>query len=221
MPIAVERCTGLLRRRPLARRGIQFRVDGTRLDVVDRDTPAPHLSGQPLTEHLDRSLRGRVGHQAGYHHTLAHGRADHDDATAALHVLQRCLRRDQCSANIDINHAVQLLQRGFLESLGNGRAGIVDKHIKSAEGLDGLFDRGFDGAGISGVRLNCDRLAATAFNLFDDRRSRVGAFRVCDRHVRSVCGQTLGDCSANAARAARNECNLSFQCLRHCFSSLC
>ena len=28
MPIAVERCGGLLRHRPLARRGIQIRVDG-------------------------------------------------------------------------------------------------------------------------------------------------------------------------------------------------
>ena len=31
MPIAVERCGGLLRYRPIARRGIQIRVDRTRL----------------------------------------------------------------------------------------------------------------------------------------------------------------------------------------------
>ena len=40
MPIAVERCGGLLRHRPIARRGNQIRVDRTWLDVVDRDTPA-------------------------------------------------------------------------------------------------------------------------------------------------------------------------------------
>src|SRR6266850_7178126 len=65
MSIAVERCNGLLRHRPLARGGIQIRVDGTRLDIVDCDAPAPPLSGQPRSEHLDRSLRGRVGHEAG------------------------------------------------------------------------------------------------------------------------------------------------------------
>src|SRR6266849_800821 len=65
-PIAVERCDGLLRHRPIARRGIQIRVDRTRLDVVDRDTPAPDLSGQPLSKHLYGSLRGRIGHQPGH-----------------------------------------------------------------------------------------------------------------------------------------------------------
>ena len=116
--------------------------------------------------------------------------------------------------------AVHLLQRGLLERFRNGRAGIVHKHIEPAEGRDGLFDRGFDGVGISGVRLNRDRLSASAFNLLDDRRGRVGTFRVCDGHVRSVRGQTLSDCGTNAARAARNECNLSFQFLRHCFSPI-
>src|ERR1700674_2561750 len=55
-PVAAERCGGLLRHRPIARRGIQFRVDRTRLDVVDRDTPAPDLSGQPLSKDLYGSL---------------------------------------------------------------------------------------------------------------------------------------------------------------------
>jgi hypothetical protein len=34
-----------------------------------------------------------------------------------------------------------------------------------AEGRDGLFDRGFAGVGIGGVRLNRDRLSAVAFFL--------------------------------------------------------
>src|SRR5712692_9770553 len=48
-PIAVKRGGGLLRRRPLARRGIQIRVDRPWLDVIDGDTPAGDFSGQPLT----------------------------------------------------------------------------------------------------------------------------------------------------------------------------
>src|SRR6266404_3975086 len=46
VPIAVECCGGLLRYRPVARGGIQFRVGRTRLHVVDCDAPASHLSGQ-------------------------------------------------------------------------------------------------------------------------------------------------------------------------------
>src|SRR6266850_3160194 len=36
-PVAVECCGGLLRYRPIARGGIQLRVDRTRLDIVDGD----------------------------------------------------------------------------------------------------------------------------------------------------------------------------------------
>src|SRR6202166_2389359 len=218
--IAVEGWEGLLRYRPIARGWIRIRVDRSRLDIVDGDAPAPYLSGQSLREHLDRSLCGRVGHKAGRQCTLAYGRADRDDATAALHVLERRLRRDEYAADVDVNQAVQLLQRGLLEPLGNSRAGIVHKDVEPAECRHSLFDRGFDSVSISGFRLNCDRLLASAFNLLDDRLGRVSTLRVCDGHVRSVRGQTLGDCSTNAARATRNECNLSLQALRHCFSPI-
>jgi hypothetical protein len=51
---------------------------------------APRIHGELLKlgidvaehEHLDRSLCGRVGHEAGRHGTLAYARADHDDAAA-------------------------------------------------------------------------------------------------------------------------------------------
>src|SRR5882762_8152510 len=220
VPVAVECRGGLLRYRPIARGGIQLRVDRTRLHVVDRDAPAPDLSGQTLSKYLHGSLRGRVGDKPGNQDTLTHGRANHDDATAALHVLQRRLRSDEYPADVDVDHAIQLLQRGLLEPLGNGRAGIVHKDVEPAKCRHGLFDRGFDGVGISGVRLNRDRLSASAFNLLNDRRGRVGTFRVRDGHVRSVRSQTLGDCGTNTARATRNECNLSFQFLRHCCSPI-
>src|SRR5437867_10370775 len=106
MPIAVERCGGLLRHRPIARRWIQIRVDRTWLDVIDGDTSARDFSGQPLTEHLHGALRGRVGYQPRHQDTFTHGRADHDDATARLHVLERCLRRDQRPADVDVDHAI-------------------------------------------------------------------------------------------------------------------
>src|SRR5206468_9539637 len=87
VPEAVERGGGLLRHRPLARGGIQLGVDRTRLHIVDRDAPAPELPGQRLSKYLYGSLRGRVGHKAGHKHTLTHGRTNHNDAAAALHML--------------------------------------------------------------------------------------------------------------------------------------
>src|ERR1700738_1889810 len=65
MPITVERCGGLLRHRPVARSGLQIPGDRPWLDVVDRDTPTPYLSGQRLSKHLHGSLRGRVRYQSG------------------------------------------------------------------------------------------------------------------------------------------------------------
>jgi hypothetical protein len=41
VPIAVERCGGLLRYRPITRGGIQICIDRTRLHVVDRDARPP------------------------------------------------------------------------------------------------------------------------------------------------------------------------------------
>ena len=77
-----------------------------------------------------------------------------------LHVLQRRLGGDEYAADVDVDHAIHLLQRGLLERFRNCRAGIVHQHIQSAEGCYSLFDRSFDGFGISGVRLNCDRLSS-------------------------------------------------------------
>src|SRR5438132_13517372 len=87
VPEAVECGSGLLRHRPLARGGIQLRVDRTRLHVVDCDAPAAELSRQRLSKYLYGSLGGRIGDEPGHDDMLADGRANHDDAAAALHVL--------------------------------------------------------------------------------------------------------------------------------------
>src|SRR5438309_8158782 len=85
---AVECGSGLLWHCPLARGGIQLRVDRTRLNIVDRDATTSKLSGQRLSKYFYGSLRGRVGDKPGHNDMLAHGRTNHNNATAALHVLQ-------------------------------------------------------------------------------------------------------------------------------------
>jgi hypothetical protein len=144
-----------------------------------------------LSEHLDGSLRDRVGHKPGSNGTLAHCRTDHDDATTLAHVLQRCLRRCEYAADVDVKHAIHLFQRGLHERFRNGRAGIVHKDVQPAEGRHGLFDRRCDGNGINGVRLNCDRPLASAFNCFDYSGSRLGVLRVRNGGVCSSAARRL------------------------------
>jgi hypothetical protein len=120
-------------------------------------------------------------------------------------VLECCLCRDQRPADVDVDHAVHLVQCGLLEGFRNGSAGIVYKHIKSAEGRDGLFDRALDSFSVGSVRLERDSLSATKFNRFDYGGGRAGLLRVRDGHARSIRGQTFRNRCANAPRTAGNE----------------
>ncbi len=60
----------------------------------------------------------------------------------------RCLSAawvaDEHAAQVDVDHAVHLLDRGLLERLGDGGAGIVDEDVEPAKRGDGLLDRGLD-----------------------------------------------------------------------------
>ena len=70
--------------------------------------------------------------------------------------------------DVDVDHAIHLLQRRLLKRFRNGRARIVHQHIKPTEGCHRFIDRSFNGFGISGVRLNGDCLSTGMFNLLDD-----------------------------------------------------
>src|ERR1700677_2556840 len=56
--VTIEGGDGLLRRSPVAGRGVQIGVDGAGLDVVDGDAAVADLAGQALGKHLDRALGG-------------------------------------------------------------------------------------------------------------------------------------------------------------------
>ncbi len=79
-------------------------------------------------------------------------------------MLQRRLRREERAADVDVDDAVQFLQRRVPEFFRNGGAGVVHKYVEAAKGGDGFFDRGLDGGGVGGVRLDRDCLAAGAFD---------------------------------------------------------
>jgi len=64
------------------------------------------------------------------------------------------------------------------------------------------------------VRLDRERLSASAFNLFDKGRRRVSAFGVSNGDAGPVPGQALGERSTDATRTAGDECDSSSK-LRH------
>jgi hypothetical protein len=158
--VAVECSDGFLRYSPITRGRIQIRVDRARLHVVDRDTPAPDFSRQPLGEYLHRPLGGRVGYEPRRLDTLSHGGTNVDDAAAIFHVLQSSLRCSEYAADVDVEYPIHLLQRRLLECLGNGRPRIVHNYIEPTESRGCLVDRSFGGFGVGSVRLEA---AAASF----------------------------------------------------------
>jgi len=76
---------------------------------------------------------------------------------------------------------------------------------------DRPFDGVADGIGVGGVRLDRDRLSASAFDFFDEGRRCVRAFGVGDGDAGAVRGQALCDRGADAARTAGDERDLACQ----------
>ena len=100
--VAVERCVGLLGHSPFASgeefKSVSIGPGWILLTVMPR---LPTSLDNPLSEHLDRSLLWPSRARGRRHGTLAYARADHDDAAAALHLLQRRLRRDEDAAHVE------------------------------------------------------------------------------------------------------------------------
>ena len=94
---------------------------------------------------------------------------------------------------------------------GHARAGVVHQHVEPAKCRDRPFDGVPDCIGGGGVRLDRDRLSASAFNLFDKGRRCVRAFGVGEGDAGAIRGQAPGDRGADAARTAGDEGSLSLQ----------
>ncbi len=128
-------------------------------------------------------------------------------------MLQRRLRRNEYAADVDVDHAIHLLQGRLLKRFRNGRAGIVHQDIQLAEGRGGLFDRGLDGVRVGGIRLNCNCLSAATFNLLHDRSGRISALGVSKRHACPFGCQPPGNRRANPARTTCDDRDLACQFL--------
>ncbi len=140
-------------------------------------------------------------------------RTDRDDAAAIVHLLERGLRGDEDTPDIEIDHLIQFLQRGLLELLGDRGPRIVNEHIELAERTDRFLDRGLYCPGIGGIRLDRDCLAARALDRLDDGGRGIRAPAVGDRHPGAVSGEPLGDGRTDSTRSAGDECSLAFEFL--------
>ncbi len=114
-------------------------------------------------------------------------------------VFEGGLRGDKDAADVQIDHVLQLFQGGFLERLGDGGAGVVDKNIEPAQHGGSLLNGGDHGLGAGAVRLDGDGFPAELLNMFDNSSRRLGALGVGDGDVGAFGRQTPGDGGADAA----------------------
>ena len=106
---------------------------------------------------------------------------------------------------VQVQHVIHLLQRRVLEWLRDRRAGIVHQHIQLPKGCDRPLYRGFDCGRIRGIRLDCNRFAATPCNRLHHRIGRGGIFRVRNGYACTIGCKALRDGCTNAPRTPGDE----------------
>ena len=174
----------------------------TLLTVMPR---SPTSRARPCVNILTAPLVAAVGDEAGRHHAFADAGADHDDAAAVVHVLERRLGGDEDAAEIEVDDAVEFFERGVFERLGDGGAGVVDEDVEPAEGGDGLFDRGRDGSASAASAWMAIAFPPARSIALTTAAAASAPFGVGDGDAGAVGGQAFGDRGADAARAAGDE----------------
>jgi hypothetical protein len=88
---------------------------------------------------------------------------------------------------------------------------VVDQDVELAEKLDCELDRTFDGFCFKIIGLDRQRPAPHRLNITHHLFRAACGSRIGDRHVGTVRRQSACDRRADAAAAARHECNLPSQ----------
>ena len=91
-------------------------------------------------------------------------------------MLQRRLRGHEYAADVDVNQAIQLVQRGFRKRLRYRHAGIVHQHVQPAQGRNRFFHCVTDCFSVGGVRLDGNRLSPAGFDRFDHGAAEPASF---------------------------------------------
>jgi len=142
---------------------------------------------------LTAPLLGRVGHKPG-----RQGNA-HPTAEPIMMMrppsficLQRCLRRDEGAADVDVNQAVQLFLAWCSSNVFGMAVPALFTSTSSRQCRHCLFDAASTAQASSGVRLNWrSAFRPSAFNLLTTDAAASAPFVICDGHVRSVRSRRL------------------------------
>ena len=138
--------------------------------------------------------------------------AEAPSAALALrhHLPGRRLRHQERPAQVDAQHAVELVDAKLEERRIVEDAGVVHQHIDAAEGLEGGGQRVVDVAGLADIAGDIDGLAAARLDGPRHLGPRPGV-HVAQRHGRALAGKPRGACAPDALRGTRDDRNLAGQ----------
>jgi hypothetical protein len=104
-------------------------------------------------------------------------------------------------------------ERHLVEAAKPQNAGVVDEDIESAQGGDGLVDRGFDGGDIGAVGLDRHGFPSRGLDGVDDLRGAICGLFVSDGDIGAFRGERSCDGRADTPACARHQG--PFSCQRH------
>ena len=114
------------------------------------------------------------------------------------------------AAQVDVDHAVELLQRHFLQARVLGDAGVVDQHVDAAEFFLDAGDHGIDHFALRHVHLIARRRGAERLALLDDLVHST-LFDVADDDDGAFLGEFQRGGQTDALGGAGDDGNLVFE----------
>ncbi|MNR27804.1 hypothetical protein D3C85_1450910 [compost metagenome] len=174
MCVAAQRDVGARLLREVAGRGIHVGIGRAGHHVVDRDATRAEVASQRLGQTGHGGLGHHVESPAGVRHVLAVDAADVHHPAALAHVLERFLRGNEQALEIDVHHAVEVVEADVLHGLSDGDGGVVHEDVQAPEGSEGLRHRSTHFVGPAGIGGDGKRFAARGFDGGDHGLRRFG-----------------------------------------------
>jgi hypothetical protein len=135
------------------------------------------------------------------------------------HDPQRLAPDQECAAQIDADHPVEILGRGFEQWLLDQDASVVDQDVEpAAAGKRGLHHLRHL-ALVGYISLHGESEAARGADLGDHRFDLRCRRAVHHSHLRPVRRERQGDRSPNAARSARHQSAPALERAHHAITS--
>ncbi len=193
-------------------------VHRTGLDVADANAVVPHFLHQRFAERVDGRLRRAVRNAA--HERIAPGKAaDVDDVAAAAppQMRDRRLAAVEDAGHVGVHHPAPVVVPLRFEAAEPSDAGVVDENIDAALPPRGLVDERLHGkmvahVGRKGQHARASRRDAAELGFGFLEMIFLDA---ADRDVRALLKERRRNRAPDAARAARDDGDLTFERIGH------